>query len=337
MYIDPHVHCRDGKQSYKETIAHALSIAERAGFTALFDMPNTDPPIFTFQQVKERIELANKAKSPVWNGLYVGLTADREQITEAIAAHDSLPQVVGFKLFAGHSIGNLGVIKEKEQQIIYETLAELGYKGVLAVHCEKESLLKPHLWNPLQPSSHAAARPPSAEVESVKDQIAFAQDVDFKGTLHIAHISVPESVDIVQKEKKNMHITCGVTPHHCLFGSEMLERKDGLLYKVNPPLRIRSMAEQMLDYLKEGNIDWIETDHAPHTLDEKQKDPYLSGIPGLVFYPRFIEFLRKQMSNAMIKKVTFDNIINTFGINLNQRDAVPAMDLAGEYPFDVYS
>src|SRR3989344_7917598 len=130
MFIDPHVHCRDGKQSYKETIAHALSVAERAGFTAIFDMPNTDPPIFTLQQAKERIELANKSKSPVWYGLYVGLTADKNQIMEAVKAYDSLQPVVGFKMFAGHSVGNLGV-KENEQQFVYETLAALGYTGVV--------------------------------------------------------------------------------------------------------------------------------------------------------------------------------------------------------------
>ena len=337
MFIDPHVHCRDGKQSYKETIVHALSVAERAGFTAIFDMPNTDPPIFTFQQAKERIELASKAKSPVWYGLYVGLTAGVGQIKEAVRAHDTLSNVVGFKLYAGHSVGKIGVTTENEQKLIYKMLAELGYTGVIAVHCEKDSLLKPYLWDPLQPSSHAAARPPSAEVESVKDQITFAREAGFKGTLHIAHISVPEAVDIVDKARKTMNITCGVTPHHCLFGTEMLERKNGLLYKMNPPLRIKSMAEQMRDYLKEGKIDWIETDHAPHTQEEKQNEPYLSGVPGLPFYPRFIEFLKRDMSAAMIKKITFDNIIKNFWLELKQREAVPALDLTGEYPFDVYA
>ncbi len=332
MFIDPHVHCRDGKQSYKETIAHALSVAERAGFTAIFDMPNTDPPIFTLQQAKERIELAESVGSPVWYGLHVGLTSDKQQILEAVKAHDSLSHVVGFKLYTTHSVGNLGVV---DQQSVYKTLADIGYGGAVTVHCEKESLLKPHLWNPLQPSSHAAARPPIAEVESVKDQIAFVKDANFKGTLHIAHISVPEAVDLVDTARKSIKITCGVTPHHCLFGTEKMERKNGLLYKMNPPLRIKSMADQMLDYLCEGKIDWIETDHAPHTLEEKQKE-HLSGVPGLAFYPRFVELLKPRMNDTMIQEITFDRLARTFGLEIKKRVCVPDITLAGE-PFDIYA
>src|SRR3989344_132430 len=107
MFIDPHVHCRDGKQSYKETIAHALSVAEHAGFTAIFDMPNTDPPILWKAQAEERITIAKKANSPVFYGLYMGITASDKQIQSTIEAYDAHPEVIGLKMFAGHSVGNL--------------------------------------------------------------------------------------------------------------------------------------------------------------------------------------------------------------------------------------
>ena len=333
MFIDPHVHCRDGTQSYKETIAHALSVAERAGMSAIFDMPNTDPPIFRFEQAAERIALARQTKSPVWYGLYVGLSADKEQIVDAVRAYDELPEVVGCKMFAGHSTGNLGVTDEKSQQFVYDTLAELGYTGVVAVHCEKESLMKPLLWNPLQPVSHCVVRPPQAEVASVRDQLSFARIADFNGTVHVAHISVPEAVDIVESYRKKMSVTCGVTPYHCLLDSSALEKK-GLICKTNPPLHIKPMVDQMMDYLCSGAIDWIESDHAPHLLREKLHEPHLSGMPGMPCYPRFIQQIAPRMSTHLLHDVTFGNIQKKFGIDIPQRHCEPQTDLAREYEFD---
>jgi dihydroorotase-like cyclic amidohydrolase len=68
----------------------------------------------------------------------------------------------------------------------------------------------------------------------VHEQIAFARDAKFQGTLHIVHISVPESVDVVLQNKEAMNITCGVTPNHCVFSVDELKRDDGLLYKILP-------------------------------------------------------------------------------------------------------
>ena len=334
MFIDPHVHCRDGKQSYKETIAHALSVAERVGMSAIFDMPNTEPPIFSLQQALERIELAKKVRSPVFYGLHVGLSADVRQIENAVKAYDMLPEVVGFKMFAGHSTGNLGVTDEKSQQFVYDVLEDFGYTGVIAVHCEKESLMKPHLWNPLKPVSHSVVRSPEAEVASVTDQVSFCTAAGFKGNLHVAHISVPAAVDIVQKAKRNINITSGVCPHHCVLNTTHLEKS--LLFKTNPPLRVKSMADQMFDYLCSGQIDWVETDHAPHLAKEKLNEPYLSGIPGLPFYPRFVEKIRQRVSKQQLFDITFGNIKKTFGVDINQRMCEPQFDLGKEYDVDVY-
>jgi dihydroorotase len=334
MFIDPHVHCRDGKQSYKETIAHALSVAERVGMSAIFDMPNTDPPILGLKEARERVALAHKTKSPVFYGLYVGLTADPTQILDAVLAYDEIPEVVGFKLFAGHSTGNLGVVAGQEN--VYEALASCGYKGMLAVHCEKESLLKTGLWDPLKPMTHTLARPPVAEVASVRDQIEFARGTNFRGTLHIAHISVPDAVDLVREAKNVMKVTCGVTPHHCLLSSDTMNSDKGLLYKMNPPLREKKMAEMMLQYLIDGKIDWIETDHAPHALHEKLGAPYSSGIPGLAFYPRFVHFFEQKMPKSLFTAVTFDNIKKAFGVDVEKREVEPELDLAKEYVFDAY-
>jgi len=345
--IDPHVHCRDGSQSYKETIGHALGVAGRAGLSAIFDMPNTDPPITTRQRVEERLDIADRAMAVLGNGvvygLYVGITPDPEQVKEAVACwKDFFPRVVGLKMFAGRSVGDMTVIKEEEQQKVYEVLAGEGFTGVLAVHCEKEHYIKPGLWNPANPRSHSLARPPVSEIASIEDQIFFALKAGFNGVLHIAHISVPDSVALVAREQTTSHfqITCGATPHHCMLSYEDIpDSKEGLLYKVNPPLRNRESRDEMLTLLKKGFINWIESDHAPHTLNEKLEQPYLSGFPGLPFYPHFIMHLRKNgFSEEQIRDLTHRNICKTFGIDIKlpEISKTPKLELHWEYEVDVY-
>lgn len=340
--IDPHTHCRDWNQSYKETLRHALAIAEKAGLSGIFDMPNTDPAIISRELVAKRLAEAYSINSPVFYGLYIGLTSSPSQIREAILTYkEFFPRVVGLKMFAGHSVGNLGIINEDEQRLVYRVLAEEDYCGVLVVHCEKESLLKPALWSPANPKSHSYARPNESEVESVRNQIDFAAEAKFKGRLHIAHISLPESVELVDKAKleKRIKISCGLTPHHCLLNYELIpESQDGLIYKVNPPLRDKKSAQQMLQLLKLGKIDCIETDHAPHPLKEKLELPYLSGFPGLPFYPHFIKFLiTNGFSEHEIKNLTHGNIEAIFGFKIPDLKNPVDFELHKEYEVDVYA
>ena len=137
--IDPHVHCRDWSQSYKETVKHALFVAEKVGLSGIFDMPNTSPPINSKEAIKKRLTEADKIKSSVFYGIYAGLTSDKNQIKEVVKTWKELfPKVVGLKMFAGHSVGNLGIVEEEEQKLVYQILAEKGYDGVLVIHCEKD-------------------------------------------------------------------------------------------------------------------------------------------------------------------------------------------------------
>jgi len=336
--IDPHVHCRDWNQSHKETIKHALHVAEKAGLSAIFDMPNTDPAIISEELVEKRLADAEKCKSKVFYGLYIGLTSDESQIRNAVNCwKEYFPKVVGLKMFAGKSVGNLAIIDEEKQNFVYRTLANCNYGGVLAVHCEKESLLNPKLFNPENPKTWSFARPPESEIESIKDQIKFAEEAEFEGDLHICHVSVPDSVEIINNIKYVV-VSCAATPHHCMLNYEMIpESKEGMVYKVNPPLRDRKSSEKMLSLLKNGKIDFIETDHAPHTLKEKLEDK-MSGFPGISFYPHFIKYLEKQgFSQEQIDNLTHKNICNIFNIDIPLRkNTEPDFNLANEYEFDVY-
>ncbi len=339
MYIDTHVHLRDFNQAHKETIKHGLEVARDSGLDAIFDMPNTDPPILNRDVVLERLAKAKDADVPeVFYGLYMGLTKDMEQVKRAVALTQEFSQVIGMKLYAGHSVGQLGVIHTEDQEKIYQTLVSQGYKGVLVIHAEKEEEIRSNLWNHSHPISHCYARSEHAETASIADQLKFAWQSEFSGTQHIAHISTPKGVELVSKAKeKGMKVTCGICPHHFIYDWTKMETEDGLLWKMNPPLRSPKSREQMLNYLKAGKIDWIETDHAPHTLKDKLEHPFMSGIPGLAWWPLFEEYLRREnCSDKLIEDITFGNIQKTFGLDIDKKKR-SLKDRRQEYPFNPYT
>jgi len=338
MYIDSHVHLRDFKQGHKETIAHGLEVALDSGIDAVFDMPNTNPPIMTKELVRDRLRLAKEANVPeVFYGVYMGLTSDLKQLKQAVDIYCEFPQVIGMKLYAGHSVGNLGVIKVEDQSKVYATLAKQGFDGVLAVHAEKEGELNPSLWNYHNPITHCHARSERAEFESVKDQIELALQYSFKGKLHIAHISSPSAVELVHQAKsKGMNISCGVCPHHFIYDWQQMNSENGVLWKMNPPLRSPESREKIMQYLLSGKIDWIETDHTPHTLDEKVKEPFMSGIPGLPWWPLFEEYLRQNnFTNQQIEDLTFNNVARRFEIDIKKTKR-QIKDRRKDYPFSPY-
>ncbi len=312
MRIDPHVHCRDGAQSHKETIAHALKLCDAQCVDVIFDMPNTDPPITTPANVEQRFKLVPGCARDRYR-LFVGAVPDERRLADAVDMVRGLEGVVGLKLYAGESVGDLAVTGENEQRGIYRTLAALGYEGVLAVHCEKQALLTKS-FDPSAPATHALSRPPEAETASISDQIRFARDSGFRGTIHVCHVSTAASVALVEEARKDLRITCGVTPHHLLWTSDHYLRPDGLLYKINPPLRGESDVLALRSALKQGLIDWIETDHAPHALSEKLHPPYASGYPSLCLYRGLVEEMLPAwgLDEDIINKLTCANIARAF-------------------------
>lgn len=347
MMIDPHVHLRDGEfQSHKETLLHGFSTAWKAGLSAVFEMPNTIPTLTSKATILERMKAGERAleelQVPLFHGILPGITGSEKQIIEVIDLWKKLfPKIPGLKMFAGHSTGNMGITEYEEQRQVYRTLARQNYTGVLMVHCEKESLLKPKLFDPRNPETHLEARPPEGELESVRDQIALATNEGFRGTLHICHISVPESLDVLEDKRRGVpfSITCGITPHHTLLSAEDMKKPDGILLKVNPPLRSKAMQKKMFHALLNGRINWIETDHAPHTFTEKTQD-YSSGLPVLQFYNRFIKLLSNNgISKEMLEDLTFRNIIKAYSIPAEtfKENTADHFVSENEYGYDPFS
>lgn len=314
MIIDPHVHCRDEEQEYKTTIAKVLELAKVQNINIIFDMPNTERPVTTRKRVLERLALVPQDQKHRYF-LWIGATENPEQLEEAVRCYEEFDEVIGIKMFAGKSVGDLAIVKPEKQKMVYETLTKLGYEGVVATHCEREDYIDSNIFNPSNPATHSYSRPPIAEIEAVRDQIRFAKESGFRGTLHICHVSVPNSVELIDRARADIKITCGITPHHYLWSTEKIKNCDmGLLFKINPPLRTEQEVSRLREKLKVGKIDWIETDHAPHTFIEKLEPPHLSGYPSMNIYNHLVKAVLPQQgfTKDQIGSLTFGNIYRTF-------------------------
>ncbi len=340
---DPHVHFRDFDEKRKETILHGMRTGLEAGFNIFLDMPNTKPPLTSRENVMRRLEEGEKAvrsltseygDTDIHYSVYLGLTSDERETAEMTELYNELfPRVCGLKLFASQSTGNMGIVEKDAQKRIYSLLSSLGYKGVLAVHSEKESLFRSG------ESRHSASRPAEAEVESVSDQIEAALSSSFRGNLHIAHISTKGALELVREAKKDgMRITCGATPHHSLLTLS----DEGIFTKMNPPLRDRRDRDAVIDGLFDSTIDWAESDHAPHTMEDKLNGA--SGIPGFEGMLRLIRFLRSEgMDEERLNDLFSDNAQKLFSLPWKS-ERVPLLisdemiEKAGrEYPYSAWN
>ncbi len=180
-------------------------------------------------------------------------------------------------------------------------------------------MFRPNLWDMTKPYTWGVARPKEAEIASVRDQIAMAREYGVTAKIHICHISVPESVALVDQARKDLSISCGATPHHLTLSSEDMLTVEHLEYKVNPPIRSHADMRAMRRLLKADKIDMIETDHAPHAREEKAYNAnrpnasYMSGIPSLNNYKSFLEGLKSDGFTAeQIRAITYDNVKRVF-------------------------
>ena len=338
---DPHVHLRDWNQSSKETIVHGMLTGARAGFDVFFDMPNCNPPLTDRTTIEKRIILGQKAEQElktqgfdVHYHVYCGITEDSNQIREMVRAYNDLfSEVCGMKMFASQSTGNMGIINPEAQKAVYRTLTEENYRGVIAVHCEKESLFRP------EEPAHSLRRPPESEEASVSDQIRFAEEAGFKGTLHIAHISTAGALEAVREARKRsiIRITCGATPHHILLNTE----NESAIVKMNPPLRDEENRRAIWNAIFDGTIDWIESDHAPHTLADKENGA--SGLPGFEGMLIAIRKLRDAgITEQRLSELLCTNALKAFGIK-EESEAVPVItdemirQARSAYPFSAWN
>jgi dihydroorotase len=331
--IDIHVHCRDENLSYKgSTISSTTSLARENGIKAIIDMPNNNPPTISLENVEKRLSIAESEGCLDGYYINIGLTKDPEQIRKAAEIATKHPRVVGLKFFTtGKKEDVLAITDENDQYKIYETLRRCGYRGVVTVHCEKEYWFDKDKFNPKEPWTWNDARPLRAEEEAVKDQINFALENDFRGHLHIPHISSHMTVNIIWKNSKmpNLEISGEFTPHHLLYTTDDMKGEEGLDLKTNPPIRKMEIVNYLWDELKdftsvENRIDpillTIGSDNAPHTLNEKRGSPYASGyqslraLPGGIsdYQKLLLEMRRRGFTEQEIDNLTYWNAKKIF-------------------------
>jgi dihydroorotase len=274
--IDMHVHFREPGFEYKESIASGCEAAAAGGFTAVCCMPNTNPPI----DDESLVHFINARARVALGGLVdvhpIGaVTAGRKGEHLAPLAELSAAGAVAFS-DDGEPVFDAEIMR---RALEYSAM----FNRPIIQHAQEPSLTKGGVANEGYPSATLGLLP----MPRVAEEIMVARDIRLAeytgGQYHIAHVSVAETVDHVRAARaRGLSVTCEVTPHHFTLTDEMLASFDTNT-KMNPPLRTREDVEALKEGLKDGTIDVIATDHAPHSYDEKEVEfaqaPF--GIIGL--------------------------------------------------------
>jgi len=282
--VDIHVHFRDPGLTHKEDFSSGSMAAGFGGVSCVFDMPNTIPQTTTLENISDKIALAEK-KSYVDFGIYAGVTNNNLDNIDSLATKCN-----GFKIYLGNTTNSLKFDKKN----LRKALRKISFsKKPVLFHAEDDEQLLKYKSNERNLVDHLESRPSVCEEISINDVIIALQGLHLKS--HICHLSSIEGLEVLKKRPNN--ISCGVTPHHCLLS---IEKNMGspTFYKVNPPIRSSFDKESLFKAAKNGLIDIIESDHAPHTREEKNVDfdEAPSGLPGVeTTFPIFLFLAKKEV------------------------------------------
>ncbi len=284
-FIDMHVHLREPGQEDKETIATGAQAAARGGFTSIACMPNTHP-VNDNRGVTEYI-LSEAKKNAAVNIFPIASITKEEKGEELTDMADLID--AGAVAFSddGMPVQNSQVMRRAlEYSKILNT--------VIIDHCEDKNLSADGVMHEGYYSYLFGLRgiPASSEETIVSRDIILAQKAD--AAIHIAHLSVKGAVALIKEaKKKKVKVTAEETPHHLFLTDSLIESYDTNL-KMNPPLRSKEDARALKQAVTDGTIDVFATDHAPHTIDEKdvEFDTAPFGINGLeTAVPLFLDKL----------------------------------------------
>jgi dihydroorotase len=261
-FVDPHVHLRTPGQEHKEDLDSGTRAAAAGGFVAVIAMPNTDPTLDAAPVLRSLREAARReARVPV--GFLAAVTRGLagEALTEMAELRDA--GALGFT-DDGKPVHRAAMLRRALQ---YQRLCG----GVLALHEEDPSLSGAGAMH----EGEVSARLGLAGIPSISESTMIARDASIAGyeggRIHIQHLSARESVEAVAEAKaRGVQISAEASPHHLtLIDEAVLESLDTRL-KMNPPLRSESDRQALIDGLRDGTVDCIATDHAPHAREEKE-------------------------------------------------------------------
>lgn len=273
--IDDHVHFREPGLTHKADIASESRAAVAGGITSFMDMPNTIPQTTTQKFIEEKIKIAEEYSMANFS-FYIGAT--NNNLDELLKTDPR--KVCGIKIFMGSSTGNMSVSNKNTLKNIFSQSDML-----LAVHCEDEEIINNNLTRFMKeygeniPAKfHPLIRNEDACYKSSAEAVGLA--VKYNSRLHVLHVSTEKELELFTENtgSKDKRITSEVCVHHLWFSDSDYD-KYGTRIKWNPAIKSGNNKRALLDAVKSGKIDVIATDHAPHTLDEKNNS-YLKALSG---------------------------------------------------------
>lgn len=323
---DVHVHFREPGFSYKETIASGSAAAAHGGYTAVCTMPNLDPVPDSAEHLQVQLDAIKRGaaiKVLPYGAITVGekgeKLADMEVMSDKVCAF---------------SDDGKGVQNDEMMREAMTAAKRLG--KIIAAHCEDNSLLfGGYIHDGEYARMHGHRGISSAsEYKQIERDLRLAEETGC--AYHVCHISTKESVELIRQAKaRGVNVTCETAPHYLVLCDEDMQ-EDGR-FKMNPPLRSREDKEALIEGIKDGTIDMIATDHAPHSAEEKGRglEKSLMGVVGLetAFPVLYTELVMKNI-------ITLDRLVELmsfkpkerFGIDTNNDFAV--FDISEAYKID---
>ena len=300
-FVDVHVHLREPGYGYKERIATGTMAAARGGYTTVCSMPNLNPVPDSVENLKAQQEIIDRdAKIEVLP--YAAITIGRkgEELVD-------MASLVG-KVCAFSDDGSGVQVDGMMERAMTEAVK---HDQLIAAHCEVEELLKGgyiHDGEYAKAHGHKGICSES-EWEQVKRDIEIAERLGCR--YHVCHISTKETVQLVREAKaRGVKVTCETGPHYLIFTDMDLE--EDARWKMNPPLRSAQDRAALVEGIKDGTIDMIATDHAPHSVEEKSrglKDSAM-GIVGL-------ETAFAALNTHLVRKgvITMERLVELMSLN----------------------
>ena len=323
---DVHVHFREPGFSYKETIASGSAAAAHGGYTAVCTMPNLDPVPDSAEHLQVQLDAIKRGaaiKVLPYGAITVGEKGEKLADMEAMS-----DKVCAF------SDDGKGVQNDKMMREAMTAAKRLG--KIIAAHCEDNSLLfGGYIHDGEYARMHGHRGISSAsEYKQIERDLRLAEETGC--AYHVCHISTKESVELIRQAKaRGVDVTCETAPHYLVLCDEDMQ-EDGR-FKMNPPLRSREDKKALIEGIKDGTIDMIATDHAPHSAEEKGRglEKSLMGVVGLetAFPVLYTELVMKNI-------ITLDRLVELmsfkpkerFGIDTNNDFAV--FDISEAYKID---
>ena len=270
--IDTQVHFREPGLVHKEDLESGARAAVLGGVTAVFEMPNTKPNTDSAAAITDKLTRAHRR---MWcdHAFYVGATNHN---AADLAELERMPGTAGVKIFMGASTGDLLVAEDASLAAVLAS----GHRRV-AIHSEDEARMNARAGERISgdPSSHPVWRDDESAMLSTRRIVALAREA--RRRIHVLHITTPAELEFLSAHKDL--VTCEVTPQHLTLAGEEAYPRLGTLAQMNPPIRSGAHRDGLWQWLRQGAVDILGSDHAPHTREEKaQTYPASpSGMPGV--------------------------------------------------------